>query len=165
MFPNWKLLSTYLVKQMDYKLHTGGYLVRNNKALFVHHNKFDKWTPPGGHIEEGETPEEALIREFEEETGLKVELISALPQVFAGDDNATPLPAPFYMDVERDGFDVPHIGLYYYVREVGEIGVPRRQESEAHAIDWFGKDDLQSLQTFDQVRAVATFALDNYPKA
>ncbi len=149
---------------MQYNSHAGGYLIRDGKALMVHHSGFGKWTPPGGRMEEGETPAEGVIREFKEETGLTVEIIPALPQVFEGDDNATPLPAPFYMDVEREGFEIPHIGHYYYVREVGESVVPKHQESESYGIDWFGKDDLQSLKTFDQVRAVAAFAIDNYPK-
>ncbi len=32
------------------------------------------WTFPKGHVEEGETPEEAAIREIEEETGIKAEI-------------------------------------------------------------------------------------------
>ena len=149
---------------MKIKSHVGGYLVRNGKALLVHHNGFDKWTPPGGRIEETETPAEALVREFKEETNMSVEIISALPEVFAGDDNATPLPAPFYMDFEREGFAAPHIGHYYYVKEVGEATTPTHQVEEAYGIDWYGKDELQSLKTFDQVRAVAAYAIDNYPK-
>lgn len=149
---------------MEYKGHAGGYLVRGGKVLMVHHNGFDKWTPPGGHIEIGETPDTCLIREFKEETGLTVEIISAQPEVFAGDDNATPLPAPFYMDVEREGFAVPHIGHYYYVKEVGKVVEPRHQESESYGLAWYGKEDFQDLKTFDQVRAVARFAIDHYPK-
>lgn len=149
---------------MKYKSFASGYLVRDGKVLLVHHNKFDKWTPPGGHMEDGETPAETVVREFFEETTLNVEPISAMPQFFDGDDNATPIPMPFYMDLEREGFDVPHIGHFYYVKEVGEPGDIKHQEDELHGFDWFSKDDLQSLKTFDQVRAVAAYAIDNYPQ-
>ena len=36
------------------------------------------WNFPGGGIEEGESPEEACIREVDEETGYKIELIELL---------------------------------------------------------------------------------------
>ena len=37
-----------------------------------------KWTVPSGGIEEGESYEDCCIREFEEETGLKVEVVTKL---------------------------------------------------------------------------------------
>ena len=33
----------------------------------------DQWTGVGGHLEDGETPLEGMIREFEEETGVRIE--------------------------------------------------------------------------------------------
>ena len=39
------------------------------------------WCPPGGVIDEGETPEEATVRETLEETGALVEVISFLGEV------------------------------------------------------------------------------------
>ncbi len=40
-----------------------------NKWVFVKHRKRDTWEIPGGHIDDGETPDEAASRELIEETG------------------------------------------------------------------------------------------------
>ncbi len=52
------------------------YLERNGQYLMLHRNKKDhdlnggKWIGVGGKFEHGEAPEEALLREVKEETGL-----------------------------------------------------------------------------------------------
>ncbi len=38
-----------------------------------------KWEAPGGKIKENENPEKSLLREIEEETGLKCKIIKELP--------------------------------------------------------------------------------------
>ena len=45
------------------------------KILLVLHKKWNRWTQPGGHIEDNETPEETALREVYEETGVKVKLV------------------------------------------------------------------------------------------
>ncbi|MBX7191324.1 MAG: NUDIX domain-containing protein [Sandaracinaceae bacterium] len=40
-------------------------------VLLIHHRRLGKWLPPGGELEEGETPLEAAARELLEETGLR----------------------------------------------------------------------------------------------
>lgn len=45
------------------------YAIYKGKIVMVKHKKRNTWEIPGGHIEKGETPEEAAKRELYEETG------------------------------------------------------------------------------------------------
>lgn len=42
------------------------------KIYLGHHKKAEDWIPPGGHIEPGETPSQAAIREMKEELGVVI---------------------------------------------------------------------------------------------
>ncbi|MBR0294721.1 MAG: 8-oxo-dGTP diphosphatase [Bacilli bacterium] len=54
------------------------YIKKDNRYLMLYRNKkandpnAGKWMGVGGHIEKGETPDEAMKREIKEETGLSV---------------------------------------------------------------------------------------------
>ena len=48
------------------------YCFYNGKLVLVGNEKDNKWIPPGGGIEKGETYEEAAIREIKEESNMKV---------------------------------------------------------------------------------------------
>jgi len=58
----------------------GGVVVREDGAVaVVHRPKYDDWTLPKGKLDEGESFEDAALREVEEETGLRCRLGSELP--------------------------------------------------------------------------------------
>jgi len=50
-----------------------GVLLIDGKVVLMRNDR-NEWELPGGHLEIGETPEEALAREFEEELSVKVEV-------------------------------------------------------------------------------------------
>ncbi len=58
------------------RIRVAGILVKDNKILLVRHEKREKsyWLLPGGGVEMGESAGEALVREFMEEVGLKIEV-------------------------------------------------------------------------------------------
>jgi len=53
-------------------IESGGKVLIGRRA--PHHPHPGKWEFPGGKVEPGETPEEALRRELEEELGIKAEI-------------------------------------------------------------------------------------------
>jgi 8-oxo-dGTP pyrophosphatase MutT (NUDIX family) len=58
----------------DHLRAAGGILVRDGSVLLVHRPKYDDWAFPKGKLEDGESWEDAAVREVEEETGLRCEL-------------------------------------------------------------------------------------------
>src|SRR4051794_40559637 len=65
----------------DLEKAAGGVVLRNGMVAVVHRPKYDDWSLPKGHVEEGETWEQAALREVEEELGIRARTVRALEPV------------------------------------------------------------------------------------
>ncbi|NIP40573.1 MAG: NUDIX domain-containing protein, partial [Candidatus Aenigmarchaeota archaeon] len=61
---------------MKVEIVINAHVIHDNRILLTHHKKFDKWVAPGGHIERGEIPDDAVVREVKEELNLDVEILN-----------------------------------------------------------------------------------------
>ncbi len=60
-------------KNFKYRNFVRNIIIKNEKILLIKEDKYNRisWNFPGGKIEENETPLEAVIRETQEEIGIK----------------------------------------------------------------------------------------------
>ncbi len=59
----------------------GGVVIKDKKEVLLIKNPSNIWTFPKGHIEKGETKEEAAIREVKEETNIDAEIVDYLGEI------------------------------------------------------------------------------------
>jgi 8-oxo-dGTP pyrophosphatase MutT (NUDIX family) len=128
-----------------------------NRILLVYHKSFDRWLPPGGHIEPNEDPEEAAIREAKEETGLDIKLIGKAEDT--QDPDTKPLIRPRWLDIHKVTDTHRHICFYYYARSVS--GTLTLCEEEHSDIGWFSKEDVAKLKMSQATRFYVTEALNS----
>lgn len=103
-------------------------LVRDGRVLLVHRTPSrahypDCWDLAGGHIEPGESPQDAVARECREELGVTIHEAR-----------------PFPMEIADDGLDVHAFVV------TGWDGEPANTAPDEHdAVRWFAPDQLVDL--------------------
>lgn len=71
------------IQALPYRPGAGVMLINAYSQVFVGQridSQADAWQMPQGGIDDGETPEEAALRELEEETGIKPDLVRVIDQ-------------------------------------------------------------------------------------
>ncbi len=125
----------------------GGVVVRDGRALLVRRGKaplYGQWSVPGGTVELGETLEEAVVREMEEETGLRVEPVGVLA---------------VFDRIDRDGERVAYhyVIVDYLCRwRSGEA----RAASDALEVAWASAEDLARYELQAKALEVVRDALE-----
>jgi len=94
-------------------------IIQNGRLLMVRHFDLtvreEYWCLPGGGVEPGESPEQAVIRELKEETGVDMRIIKRLgvdvfPEVSQGYNRAYTFLAGIVSGVPSLGYDPEYAG-------------------------------------------------------
>jgi 8-oxo-dGTP diphosphatase len=107
----------------------GGVVLNNGRVLLVHRPRYDDWSLPKGKLNDGESWEDAALREVEEETGLRCEL---------GDE----VGRTHYLD----GSGREKEARYYRMTAAGE---PRAQ-NEVDQLRWVSLEDAPALLSYER---------------
>ncbi len=129
-------------------------MVHKKRVLLVLHTKLNKWLFPGGHIDENETPDQAVVREVKEETGLDFKPSDYGPIDYTSDiieRNAV----PFHANVHSVGDHDHYVSLY-----MGTVDSEKLEISpESKDARWFTIEEIDRLDTNENIKNVAKYAL------
>lgn len=168
-------------------LTASGALVHRGKILLMFHPKLRLWIPPGGHLEPGETPHQAVLREFKEETGLDVRLTKH--GFFPSAARSTYLPVPLVISLhwvcrpnyfarraDPDNYQPSalwskgceqHLDMHFLVElaELAELTEPAADHpqpttAEGHQLAWVSRDEVDGLETEPELRAEIRHAFE-----
>ena len=124
------------------------YIEKENKYLMLHRtskkkdgNK-DKWIGVGGHFEKGESPEECLLREVKEETGLELTSYQ-----FRG-----------IVTFISDEWPDEYMCLYTAVRYTGDIG-----NCDEGELVWVEKGKIMDLNIWEGDKIFLKLLTENQP--
>ncbi len=135
------------------------FIVHNNKTLLLMHNKLRVWLPPGGHVEDGEWPHDAAVREAKEETGLDVELLPTHPPTGAGTQVAHPCIIPHHVQEVTFAGGGKRLNFVYFAR-------PKHMPAELtngdghEELRWVSAEEVKALDKCPgDIKALADEAL------
>ena len=130
---------------MDRHFTVSVYIVHKDKVLLHLHKKAKKILPLGGHIELNELPEEACIRETQEESGLQIKLYNPLNNQLKNSCELVGeklLINPMYTILGEINPEHYHIDFVYYATAKSFDTIPG--DGESNLLKWYNKEDLKS---------------------
>lgn len=121
------------------------YIVDGKRVCLIDHKDLGKWLPPGGHIRDGESAIEAVVREAREETGCEVTVVGG-DRFYAEGDGIYQVPRPRFVQheviAEAGGTLHMHVNMVYFCRAARTGGDILTDEG---SIKWFEMHELDSV--------------------
>jgi len=117
-------------EEKEFHYSVGAFIKRDGKYFLI-----DRKNPPygfasvAGHVDDGETPQEALVREVKEESGLDVVHFELLFEEYIEDNVCV-------HDVQSH---------QWYVYEVETSGKVNYDKGEAKSAGWYTKEEIEKL--------------------
>ncbi len=139
----------------------GAVVMKKRKVLLHMHKKLGKWLYFGGHVDEGESPLEAAIRETKEESGLNVRIISSRKGSSIKDNLTVEQPLPLVImdeDVRYKNGRHRHFDLVYLAEPRGKAD--HIAAGESRRFRWFAENEMDGLNTFGNVKSVLRYAFE-----
>lgn len=140
----------------------------DRRALLLWHKRLGRWMPPGGHVDDDETPEDTARRECKEETGLDVEIVGdAQDDLFAGAaEEGRMLTKPLAMllenipaSPERGEPAHQHMDFLFLARPLDDAQTLTLAEEEGGELRWFTCDEIAALSRTEIFANVQAYIL------
>ena len=107
-------------------------MIHDKKVLMVRHVNGGHWDFPKGHMELNETKQQTAIREVEEETGIKIQILSNKE----------------YKNTYKPKMNVQKDVIFFEAEKIG--GILKSQESEVVELAWFELNEAIEKLTFEK---------------
>lgn len=130
------------------------FVVWQQQVMLHKHKKLGRWFPCGGHLEPGELPDEAAVREVLEESGVEVVLVGerALPV-----ESPKQLIRPRGVQLETIAAGHEHIDLIYFARPLPDYRGALLAADPS--LGWYSAAQLKQLELTGEIRHWTTLAL------
>lgn len=112
----------------DHHLTASAFVISSRGVILHRHRRLGIWVQPGGHVDAGETPELAAVRETLEETGLVAHHLAP--------------PVLFHVDRHPGPRGHTHYDLRYVL--VAEAVTPTPPPEESPDVFWFGPEEAST---------------------
>jgi 8-oxo-dGTP pyrophosphatase MutT (NUDIX family) len=127
LLQEFERLDDPLDQELDPVHVTGSAIVVGPRGvILLRHKRLGLWLQPGGHVDPGETPWDAALREAQEETGLGMSF---------ADVDENDVPHLVHVDVHDGGRGHTHLDLRFVL--AGVDADPSPPEGESQEIAWF----------------------------